>query len=91
MWAVILIVALALGTFQASPDLSTNTNSIAFLYGLNSISDSDGFSYDLMAYADWQWRITPATVDGMYVAAADATAFDLDVDIVLAELLGFEL
>jgi hypothetical protein len=49
VWAVVLIVALALRAFQACPDLSTDTDSVAFLDGLDGVSNSDGLSDDFVA------------------------------------------
>ncbi len=91
MWAVVLVVILAVVTLQARPDLSSYAHSIANLHRLDFGADLDSMANDFVTDADRQWSFTPASVDQMYVGAADTTAFDLDVDIVVAKLLWFEL
>ena len=91
MRAVVLIVILANLALQASPDLSTHANAVADLDSLNLGADFDGVADDLVANTDGKWCLAPASVDGVHIATADAAAFDLDVDIVVAELLGGEL
>lgn len=91
MGAVVLVIALALRALQASPHLSANADAVALLDRLDLGADLDGLADDLVAYADGQGRTAPAAVDGVDVAAADAAAFDLDVDIVVAEDFGLEL
>ena len=46
---------------------------------------------DLVADADGQWYLAPAAIDAVDVGATDTAALDLDVDIMVTELLGFEL
>jgi len=89
--AVVLVVTLALRALQASPDLSSHAHSVALFDGLNLGSDLDGFANDLVSDTDWEWCITPSTVDGVDVTTTDTTAFDLDVNVVVSKTLGFEL
>ncbi len=91
MRAVVLVVALALRTLQAGPDLSTDANTVTDFAGCHSISDFYGFTNDLVADADWQRRVTPASINCMDIRTADTAALDLDIDVVFAEFLGFEL
>ena len=46
---------------------------------------------DFVTDADGKRSFTPASVDRVDVASADAAALDLDINIVVAELLWFEL
>ena len=91
MWAVVLIVILAVITLQARPNLSSYAHSVADLDCLNFVADCDRMTDDLMTDAYRQGSFAPTSVDQVYIAAADTTAFDLDIDVVVAELLWFEL
>jgi hypothetical protein len=89
--AIVLIIALALRALQTSPNLCTDADSVSNLASGNSIADLDGLSDNFMANTDGQWHFTPTSIDAVDIRTADTTAFDLDVDIVFTELLGFEL
>lgn len=91
VWAIVLVVAFALRALQAGPDLSTDADTVALLDGLDLGADLDGLADDLVADADGQRCTTPAAVDCVNIATADTAALDLDVDVVVAEDLGFEL
>jgi hypothetical protein len=91
MWAVVLVVALALLALQARPDLSSHTDTVSDLAAGHLIADLDSMADDLMANADRKRDFAPAAGDGVNVGSADTTTLDLDVDVVGAELLGFEL
>jgi hypothetical protein len=91
VWAVVLVIALALLALQARPDLSSNTDTVSDLDAGHLVADLDSMANDLMANADRKRNFTPTTGDGMNIRAADTAALDLDVDVVWAELLGFEL
>jgi hypothetical protein len=91
VWAVILVVALALWALQAGPDLSTNTDSVADLDSLDLGADLDGMTNNFVTDADRHGSFTPAAVDSVDIGAADATAFNLDVDVIVTKLLGLEL
>lgn len=89
--AVVLIIRLAVLAHQAGPDLCPDTNTVSDLDGRHFVADLDGMANDLVANAKRKACFAPATGDGMDVAAADTTGFDPDVNITLAERLGFEL
>lgn len=89
--AVVLIIRFAVLALQAGPDLCPDTDPVSDLDGRHFVADLDGMANDLVANAKWKACFAPATGDGMDVAAADTTGFDPDVDITLAERLGFEL
>lgn len=65
VWAVVLVVALALWALQASPDLSTNTSTVANLecrdFGANFYDLADHFVTD----SDRGWGVTPTASDGV--------------------------
>lgn len=89
--AVVLVVALALWALQASPDLSTHTNTVALLDRLDLRADLDGLAYNLMPDTDRKWRATPSAIDGVHVGSADTAAFNLDINVVVTKDFGFEL
>ncbi len=91
MRAVVLVVTLALRALETSPDLSTYTHTISDFYCFHFGPDFDGMTDDLVADADGQWYLAPAAIDAVDVGATDTAALDLDVDIMVTELLGFEL
>ena len=91
MRAVILVVALALWTLQARPDLSADTDAVANLHSLDFRSNQDSLTNNFVTDANGKRSIAPAAVDGMNVRSADTAAFNLNVNIVVTELLGFEL
>lgn len=91
MWAVVLVIALALLALQARPDLSAHTNAVSDLDAGNLVADPDSMANDLVANADRKRNFAPAPVDGVDIRGAHSAALDLDIDIVGAKLLGFEL
>jgi len=91
MWAIILIIALALSAFQARPDLCTNANTVANLDVLYLGPDLDGLTYDFMTYTDGSHGFTPAAGYSVDIRSANATALDLDVDVMISKLFWLEL
>ena len=91
MRAVILVVALALRALEASPDLSTDANTITDFAGCHGISNLDGLADDLVADADGQRCLAPSSINCVDIGTADTAALDFDIDVIFAELLGFEL
>ena len=91
MWAVVLVVALALFALQARPYLCSNADSVANLDGLHLVTDLDGLADDLVSDTYWQRAVAPSTVNGVDIGAADTAALDTDIDVVVIELLGLEL
>ena len=91
MGAVVLVVALALLALQTRPDLSSNTNTIPDLCAGDLVADLDSLANDLMSNTDGQGDFAPSSSDSMNIRATDTTALNLDVNVVGAELLGFEL
>lgn len=91
MWAIVLVVRLALLALQASMNLSTNTDTVADLDGRHLRSDLDGLTNNFVSYADRKVHITPATSDSVNVGTTYTATFNLDIDIVLAEAFRLEL
>lgn len=91
MRAVVFVITLALWALQASPDLGANTGSVTDLECRDLGSNLNDLTNDFVTNGNWCRRITPASSNGVYIGAADTTAFDLDVHIVVAELLWLEL
>jgi hypothetical protein len=91
MWAVVLVIALALLALQTRPDLSANTHAVSDLDAGDLVADLDSMANDLVANADRKRNFAPAPVDGMDIRGTHAAALDLNIDIVGAKLLGFEL
>jgi hypothetical protein len=52
MWAVVLVVRLALRAFHARLDLSANTNTISWLESLNFWSNAQNLANNLMTNTD---------------------------------------
>lgn len=67
MRAIILIIALALRTLEASPDLGTDTHTVADFDRLDFRADFDGVAYDFMAHSNWEWAFTPPAIYGVDV------------------------
>ncbi len=91
MGTVVLVVALALFALQARPDLGSNTDAVSVFAAGHLVASFDDMANDLVTDTDGQRNFTPASVDAVDVRAANAAALDLNVKIVGAELLGFEL
>ena len=91
MWAVVLIITLALLALEAGPDLSSNTDPVSNLAAGHLVANLDCMANNLVANTDGQRNFTPASIDAVDVGAADTAALNLDVDVVGAELLRFEL
>lgn len=91
MWAIVLIVTLALWALQARPNLGTDTSTVADLECRDLGANFYDLANDLMTDGDWCWRFTPTSCDGMNIGTADTTALNLDVNIVVAEGLWLEL
>ena len=91
VWAIILVVVFALLAFEARPDLSADSNSVSDLDRLHLVANLDCMSNDFVADDEWEGSFAPAAIDGVDIATADAAAVNLDIDVVVAELLWFEL
>ena len=91
MRAIVLVVALALLALQARPDLSTNAASVTNFDCLDFGANLDGLTDYFMANTDRHRSLAPPAVDCVDIRAADAAAVDLDVNVVVIELLCFEL
>lgn len=65
---------------------------IANVYaGLAVLANFDSYPDDFLAYTWWKAAFAPATGYGVDIGAADTAAFDLDVNVVVFEVLDFEL
>jgi hypothetical protein len=91
MWAVILVVALALLALQARPNLRSNTDTVPNLDAGHLVADLDSMANDLVSNADGKRNLAPASRNGVNIRGAHPAALDLDVDVVGAELLRFKL
>ena len=91
MRAVVLLIRLAKLALQARPDLSADTNTVPHLDGAHFVTDLNGLANDFMANADWKRALSPSASNSVDIGAANAAAFDLDVNITVLELLRLEL
>lgn len=91
MHAISLIVVLALLALQTRVDLGADADALALLDQRHFGPDPHRFPDDFVAAAEGEVLGAPAAGDGVHVGAADAAGFDLHVDIVVFEWLGFEL
>lgn len=89
--AVVLLIRLAVVASQVCADLRTDTDTVADFDGLDVFANLDRLAYHLVADADGQWAVAPAAVDGVDIGAANAAAFDGDVNVAVLELLELEL
>lgn len=85
---VVLIVRPAVHTLHARPDLSTDTNSVAFLEPGDLVTNLEDLSNNLVADTERKRSITPSTSDGVNVGTTDTTGVNGNVNIVLLEGLG---
>ncbi len=91
MRAVILIIGFAYLAIQASPDLSSDANTVANLDRGHFITDLDGLPNDFVTHTHWQGRFSPSAGNGMYVTATNTTGLNFDVNIALVEGFWFVL
>jgi hypothetical protein len=85
------LIRLAVFAGQICANLRTNTDTVADFNGLHILANFDRFADDFVAHADGKRTITPSTIDGMDVRAADTTAVYGNVDVAVFELLELEL
>jgi hypothetical protein len=89
--AVVFVIALALRALKAGPDLSTNTDAVADLDGLDCRSNLYCLAHDFVTDADGRRGVSPTTRDGVHVGATNTAALNLDIDIIVTKLLWLEL
>ena len=88
---IILIVTLALRAFQTRPNLSSHTHSISRLDCLDFRSNVDCVSDDFVAHCQGHGSFAPTSIDFVHVGSTHTTTFNLDVDVMIPEFLGFKL
>jgi hypothetical protein len=92
MWAVVLVIGLALWALHARLNLSTNTYTLSRFDCLDFRSHSKDFANDFVSNAKrLVWHSTPATGNGMDIRSTDTAAFVDDINIVFLEIFGSEL
>ena len=74
MRAVILVVRLADLTIETSPDLGSNAYSVANFDCRHLVADFDCFANDLVADAEGEVSLAPASGDGVYIGATDTAS-----------------
>ena len=52
---------------QTSPDLSSNSNTVAFLDSSDALSNLNSLADNLVSYTEWLVELSPATSDGMNI------------------------
>jgi hypothetical protein len=88
VWAVVLLVRLAVVAGKIGADLSTNTSAVTNLNLGDLGADLDNLADDLVSYAERQRNVlSPSTSDGVDVGSADTASINGNVDIVFLELL----
>ena len=88
---VILLICLTDPALQASLNLRPNTDAITDFDGRDLGADFHGFANYFVADTDGEGDVAPPATNGVHVRAADATGFDLDIDVIVFEWFGFEL
>lgn len=91
MRTVVLVGALALGTFQARPYLCADTHTVAYFDDGHVLANLDSLSDNLVAYAKGTLVIAPAARDGVHIGAAYTASLDLNINIPVAKGLGLQL
>jgi hypothetical protein len=91
VWAIILIITLALGALQTRPYLCADTNAVTDLDVSNLGADLDRLAHNFMAYTDGCRRLSPAASNGMNIRPTNTAALNLDINVVFAKLFGLEL
>lgn len=86
-----LFISLAHIARQIGVDLCANTNTVAHFHRLHFGPYFHSLAHDLVTDAKRHWSFAPAASDLVHIAAADATAFDCHVDVVVFEWLELEL
>ncbi len=90
--AIVFVIALTLLTLQTTPNLCANAHTISDLNPrLTFWANSNGCPDDFMADAQWKGSFPPSAGYGVHIGAADAAAFDFDIDVVVFKVFGFEL
>ena len=90
--AVVLVLVLAHVALEARPHLGADADPVAYFdAALDVLADLHGLADHLVADAERALEVTPAAGACVHVAAADAAALDLDVDVAVLEGLGIEL
>lgn len=88
VWAVVLLVRLAVVAGKIGTNLSTNTSAVTNLNLGDLGADLDNLADDLVSYAERQRNVfSPSTSDGVDVGSADTASINGNVDIVFLELL----
>lgn len=97
VWAVVLVIGLALWALQARPDLSSDTDTISHLDSGDLVSNLDGLSNDFVTSTNsWvlvygKLAVAPTASDCVDIGTADTTGVNENVDISITELLWLEL
>lgn len=91
VWAVVLLVGLAVAASQVGANLGTNTDTVADLDGLDILSDLDSTANNLVTDAEWEWGTTPTTGDGVDVRSADTACINGNINVAVLEWLKLEL
>lgn len=91
MRAVVLIVRLANIALEAGSDLSTHAHTITHFASRHLITNPNCLTNDLVAYANWQRSLAPASIDSVYVGATDTASINLDVNVTILEWFYIEL
>lgn len=86
--AVRLIVILALAAILTRVDLSTATDSLPNLGESHLGTDAKDLSNNLMSDGERVRAVTPIAANLVSVAGAYAAAFNLEVDVIIAERSG---
>lgn len=83
VWAVVLLVGLAVVAFETGENLCSNTYTVADLDGLDRVADFDGTTDDLVPDNTSILGVcerAPASTDGVLVARADWMRLSADCD-----------
>jgi hypothetical protein len=87
VWAVVLLVGLAVVASEISADLSPDTGAVADFEVLDLGANLNNLADDLVAYAERERDIvSPSSSDGVNIGRTDTACVNGDIDVIIFKL-----
>lgn len=88
IWAIVLVIGLALSAGQIGSNLCSNTGTVTNCNSCNLGPDLDDLANHFVSNAKRKWDvIAPSTADGVNIGSADTTGVNSNIDIIFLEFL----